>query len=79
MEEGQAAGAAAVLSIENKELIHRFVDRPVLVHDLQNTLAAQGAYLLPETIAAAGGPGRHWPGSARSPLSVPGQATTKHP
>ena len=79
MEEGQAAGAAAVLSIENKELIRRFVDQPSMVHELQTTLQAQGAYLLPETIAAAGGSGHHWPGAARSPVPPAGQETTKHP
>jgi hypothetical protein len=79
MEEGQAAGAAAVLSIESKQLIPLFAVQPSLVHELQNTLQAQGVYLLPETIAAAGGPGGHWPGAARSPVPPAGQETTKRP
>ena len=79
MEEGQAAGAAAVLSIESKQLIPRFAGQPSLVHELQSTLHAQGAYLLPETLAAVGGPERHWPGAARSPIPPPAQTTTKRP
>jgi hypothetical protein len=57
MEEGQAAGAAAVLSLRAKVLFGRFTEDPMLVHDLQQTLADQGAYLLPETLAAARGSG----------------------
>ena len=57
MEEGQAAGVAAVLSIRARTMFPKFSQTPVLVHELQETLTtpAQGAYLLPETVAAAGG------------------------
>ncbi|HLW60540.1 MAG TPA: FAD-dependent oxidoreductase [bacterium] len=73
MEEGQAAGAATVLSIHAKTLIPRFTEDPALVHELQGTLYTQGQYLLPETIAAAAGnPVHPWPGSA--PISVKPQA-----
>jgi FAD-dependent oxidoreductase family protein len=69
MEEGQAAGLAAVLSIRNKLLIRRFADEPSMVHELQTTLYSQGAYLLPETLAAASGPRHHWPGAAPAPVA----------
>lgn len=57
MEEGQAAGVAAVLSIRARTLFPKFSQAPALVHELQESLtsAAQGAYLLPETVAAAAG------------------------
>ena len=55
MEEGQAAGTAAVLSIHAKVMFPRLTEDPMLVHDLQENLADQGAYLLPETLAAARG------------------------
>ncbi len=60
MEEGQAVGVAAVLSIRARIAVPRFTEQPPLVHELQETLYAQGAYLLPETVAAASGssPGR---------------------
>lgn len=57
MEEGQAAGVAAVLSLRAKVSLPQFAQTPALVHELQQTLTSpsQGAYLLPETVAAAGG------------------------
>ena len=55
MEEGQAAGVAAVLSIRARVTLPRFAEAPPLVHELQETLFTQGAYLLPETMAAAVG------------------------
>jgi hypothetical protein len=57
MEEGQAAGVAAVLSIQARTNFSKFSQTPALVHELQETLTtpAQGAYLLPETVAAAAG------------------------
>jgi hypothetical protein len=55
MEEGQAAGVAAVLSIRARAPLPRFVESPPLVHELQETLYTQGAYLPPETMAAAVG------------------------
>jgi hypothetical protein len=57
MEEGQAAGVAAVLSLRARMSLPKFSQAPALVHELQETLtsAAQGAYLLPETVAAASG------------------------
>jgi len=55
MEEGQAAGVAAVLSMRGRLAVPRFTEQPPLVHELQETLYEQGAYLLPETIAAAAG------------------------
>ena len=73
MEEGQAAGVAAVLSIRARVGFPRFSQAPALVHELQETLTtpAQGAYLLPETVAAAGG---------TPPVSVaPSRITTSGP
>jgi len=54
MEEGQAAGAAAVISILNKVSVGQMTALPDLVHALQAALHDQGAYLLPETLAAIG-------------------------
>ena len=65
MEEGQAAGVAAALSLQAKIMFPRFAEQPALVHELQETLYAQGAYLLPETVAAASGsPARRVSGPA---------------
>jgi hypothetical protein len=64
MEEGQAAGTAAVLSLRARMMLPQFSEQPALVHELQETLSGQGAYLLPETVAAAGGgASRSGPGS----------------
>ncbi len=57
MEEGQAAGAAAALSIRSHVSFWRLVERAELVHELQVVLYEQGAYLLPETIATIDRPG----------------------
>jgi hypothetical protein len=54
MEEGQAAGAAAVLSLEAKVSVLQFAERPALVRALQDAIHAQGAYLLPATLASIG-------------------------
>jgi hypothetical protein len=59
MEEGQAAGTAAVLSLRARTLFPSFTEQPTLVHDLQDSLNTQGAYLLPETVAAAIGNPAH--------------------
>jgi hypothetical protein len=73
MEEGQAAGIAAALSLRARVSIPRFAEQPALVHELQAGLYAQGAYLLPETLAAAtASPGRR---PAASPLPVKPQET----
>jgi hypothetical protein len=55
MEEGQAAGAAAVLSIRAKLSFKQFAERPQVVRNLQATLHTQGAYFTAETLAAIGG------------------------
>jgi hypothetical protein len=52
MEEGQAAGAAAVLSVDAKVSFPQLAERPELVHALQESLLVHGVYLLPETIAS---------------------------
>jgi len=66
MEEGQAAGAAAVLSIREKVSFRQLAERPALIHDLQGTLHAQGAYLLPETTSSIV-PSTPWPGRSKPP------------
>jgi len=75
MEEGQAAGTAAVLSLRDRVLVSRFADTPTLVHELQETLSRAGAYLPAETLAAAQGPDGRTPASATHraspPLAVP--------
>jgi len=69
MEEGQAAGTAAVLSLRAKVSLPDFTEDPGLVHELQAALHDQGQYLLPETLAAAlGVPTHQWPGTPRSPV-----------
>ncbi len=54
MEEGQAAGAAAVLSMQQRVSFRQLAERPVLVHALQEELHALGAYLPPETLSSLG-------------------------
>jgi hypothetical protein len=54
MEEGQAAGLAAALSLERRVSIPQMVEHAELIHDLQGNLHGQGAYLLPETLASLG-------------------------
>ncbi|HXX37225.1 MAG TPA: FAD-dependent oxidoreductase [bacterium] len=70
MEEGQAAGIASVISIDNRVSFNQMALAPDLVHDLQLALHAQGAYLLRETLAAAGhlphGLGDHQPAAPTS-------------
>ncbi len=60
MEEGQAAGVAAVLSIEARVSIRQLAERPALVRALQGMLYTQGAYLLPETVSSIGRPPAPW-------------------
>lgn len=67
MEEGQAAGVAAVISIRARVTLQQFTEAPPLVHELQETLYTQGAYLLPETMAAAVGSS---PGHVNGPAVV---------
>ncbi len=78
MEEGHAAGVAAVLSIRARAMFPKFSQAPALVHELQETLAAQGAYLLPETVAAASGanpsPSPSTPSPPRGTTSGPAPA-----
>jgi hypothetical protein len=54
MEEGQAAGLAAALSIERRVSVPQMVEHPELIHDLQAGLHEQGAYLLPDTLTSLG-------------------------
>jgi FAD dependent oxidoreductase len=54
MEEGQAAGLAAALSIDRRVSIPQMVEHPELIHELQAGLHDQGAYLLPDTLASLG-------------------------
>jgi hypothetical protein len=54
MEEGQAAGLAAALSIARHVSSPQMVEHPDLIHDLQAGLHEQGAYLLPDTLASLG-------------------------
>lgn len=70
MVEGQAAGVASVLSLRARVAFPQFIEQPTLVHDLQEALYAQGAYLLPETVAAASGsPSHRAPGLGPLPAS----------
>jgi len=52
MEEGQAVGLAAALSIDRRVSMPQMVEQPALVHELQAGLHGQGAYLLPDTLAS---------------------------
>jgi hypothetical protein len=52
MEEGQAVGVAAVLSLHRKVSIPQLAARPPLIETLQMDLHNDGAYLAPETLAA---------------------------
>jgi len=81
MVEGQAAGLAAVLSIERRVSIPQLLEQPALIHDLQSGLHGQGAYLLPDTLASIGEASPSWllrPGAAvRPPATVEGARPTK--
>jgi FAD dependent oxidoreductase len=66
MEEGQAVGLAAALSIERRVSIPQMVEQPALIHDLQADLHNQGAFLLPDTLASLGTP-PPWPARAMPP------------
>jgi FAD-dependent oxidoreductase family protein len=71
MEEGQAAGLAAVLSIERRVSIPQLLEQPVLIHDLQAGLHGQGAYLLPDTLASIGEASPPWLQHAGSAVRSP--------
>jgi len=75
MEEGQAAGAATVLSIQARLTFEQFARSPESVHQLQATLHGQGAYLLPETLAAID-PTSRWPADAHQ--TAPGTTSSQH-
>jgi hypothetical protein len=83
MEEGQAAGLAAALSIERRVSIPQLIDQPALIHELQAGLHGQGAYLLPDTLASIGvsSPSIERAGATRAPSpavpSVEGVPTAK--
>lgn len=83
MEEGQAAGLAAALSIERRVSIPQLIEQPALIHDLQAGLHGQGAYLLPDTLASIGigSPPVEGAGATRAPSqpapSVEGVRTAK--
>jgi hypothetical protein len=71
MEEGQAAGAAAALSIRDRVAFPRIARNVALVHALQGLLYVQGAYLLPETVASTDGHAVRWPPVRRRPFGGP--------
>jgi FAD-dependent oxidoreductase family protein len=90
MVEGQAAGLAAVLSIDRKVSIPQLVEQPALIHELQAGLHTQGAYLLPDTLTSIGQATSPWlpravspapssaaPASVLPPASVEGARPTK--
>ncbi|HEV2280815.1 MAG TPA: FAD-dependent oxidoreductase [bacterium] len=71
MEEGQAAGLAAVLSIERRVSIPQLLEQPALIHDLQAGLHGQGAYLLADTLASIGEASPPWLQHAGSAVRSP--------
>lgn len=71
MEEGQAAGLAAVLSFDRHVSIPQLVEQPSLIHDLQAGLHGQGAYLLPDTLASIGQASPLWLQRAGSTVPLP--------
>lgn len=75
MEEGQAAGAAAVLSMREQVSVHQLARNRDLVHELQSALYDQGVYLLPETVAALDHHTVHWPARPKpfGPGATPGE------
>lgn len=75
MEEGQAAGLAAVLSLQARVSIRKMAETPALVHQLQAALYAEGAYLPPETLSSLERFVPAWP--ARRPPAGPGGNTPK--
>jgi hypothetical protein len=77
MEEGQAAGAAAVLSMHEQVSVHQLARNRDLVHALQSVLYDQGVYLLPETVAALDHHTVHWPARPQ-PFGVPGTPPGEH-
>lgn len=54
MEEGQAAGIAAVLSIQHRVSMPQLAERPALMYELQAGLRDQGAFLPSVTLAVIG-------------------------
>jgi hypothetical protein len=69
VEEGQAAGLAAVLSLEERVSIPQLAEQPDLIHDLQAGLHDQGAYLLPDTLASLGHASPPWPQAPAGPAN----------
>ncbi|HLW48368.1 MAG TPA: FAD-dependent oxidoreductase [bacterium] len=66
MEEGQAAGIAAVISIRRRVSVPQLAERPALIYELQAGLHDQGAFLPSEMPATAGRDGL--PSAKRLPL-----------
>lgn len=73
MEEGQAAGVAAALSLQARVSIKKLAETRPLVRRLQAALYAQGAYLPPETVSTIDRSAPSWP--ARRPPTIPGGAS----
>jgi len=77
MEEGQAAGLAAVLSLERRVSVPQLTAQPSLIHTLQAGLSGQGAYLLPDTLASIGRTTPPWLEHARTTLPAEARPQTK--
>jgi hypothetical protein len=75
MEEGQAAGLAAALSLQARVSFRKMAETPALVHQVQAALYAEGAYLPPETLSSLERFVPPWP--ARRPPFGPGENTPK--
>jgi hypothetical protein len=71
MEEGQAAGVAAALSLMAQVSIRKMAESKHLMRQLQAALYTQGVYLPPETIATIDISAPPWP--ARRPPAGPGE------
>ncbi len=70
MEEGQAAGVAAALSLLARVSIRKMAETRALVRRLQGILYVQGVYLPPKTVSTIDLSGPPWP--ARRPSVGPG-------
>ena len=71
VEEGQAAGAAAVLSVRDHVTFPQLAKDTGLIHALQGLLYVQGAYLLPETVATSDNHAVPWPPARQGPFGRP--------
>ncbi|HET7266170.1 MAG TPA: FAD-dependent oxidoreductase [bacterium] len=60
MEEGQAVGVAAALSLERRVSVPQLAEQPSLIHELQAGLHGQGAFLLPDTLESLGAATPPW-------------------